>query len=623
MLSCFTVLPPRLSTRSRAVLWTLLAIFLAIIVQRAWVAEDAYITFRTVDNFLHGFGLRWNPSERVQSYTHPLWMLVLLGGTALSSDPWLAAVGAGLVFSMATVWFGAFRLAATSAHACLFLASAATSFGFVDYSTSGLENSLAHLLLVLFAAACLGGAPIWRVSLLYALLCVNRLDHGLLCLPMLGVVALREVRTARAALELAAGFVPLIVWEAFSVFYYGFPFPNTAYAKLSNGVPPFDLAAQGLRYLDATAQGDPVAFWTIVAALLAAAWSRERLTQAAGIGIALYLAFLVKAGGDFMLGRLTSAPFVLALTVLMRIELPGRGNVPWLIACLAVVVLGNGSALPTWLEVTPDLDRPRFGLHHVADERSVYWNGTGIRFHERSPLFPEHPFRWVARRDLWAGRKVVYYTNVGIAGWAVGRRIHVIDLYALGDPLLARLPAAVEPWRSGHFRRDVPWGYTETLESGENKLFHENLRQYWTHLAAATRAPLGSPGRWAEILGLNTGRWDSLLAMPPPKQFALEALPEETFLAGEGILVHLGGQRHARQVEVRVDSNDAYHLRFFRQGTALSDRDIAAGGTAPSGQRTITLTVPWYARWRGYDAIRVVPREGDGKYSAGRIRLLD
>ena len=48
-----------------------------VILRTAWLSEDAFITFRTVDNFIHGFGLTWNVSERVQAYTHPLWMLLL------------------------------------------------------------------------------------------------------------------------------------------------------------------------------------------------------------------------------------------------------------------------------------------------------------------------------------------------------------------------------------------------------------------------------------------------------------------------------------------------------------------------------------------------------------------
>ena len=35
----------------------------------AWLTEDAFITFRTVDNFINGYGLTWNTGERVQAYT--------------------------------------------------------------------------------------------------------------------------------------------------------------------------------------------------------------------------------------------------------------------------------------------------------------------------------------------------------------------------------------------------------------------------------------------------------------------------------------------------------------------------------------------------------------------------
>ena len=48
--------------------------FTVIVLRSAWLSDDAYITFRTVDNFINGYGLRWNIAERVQSYTNPLWM---------------------------------------------------------------------------------------------------------------------------------------------------------------------------------------------------------------------------------------------------------------------------------------------------------------------------------------------------------------------------------------------------------------------------------------------------------------------------------------------------------------------------------------------------------------------
>lgn len=44
----------------------------------SWLSDDSFITFRVVDNFLNGYGLRWNPLERVQVYTHPLWLFLLI-----------------------------------------------------------------------------------------------------------------------------------------------------------------------------------------------------------------------------------------------------------------------------------------------------------------------------------------------------------------------------------------------------------------------------------------------------------------------------------------------------------------------------------------------------------------
>src|SRR5271156_1616897 len=56
----------------------LLALVGVVLVRCAWQCDDAYVTFRTVWNFWHGFGLRWNVTERVQAYSSPAWMVVAL-----------------------------------------------------------------------------------------------------------------------------------------------------------------------------------------------------------------------------------------------------------------------------------------------------------------------------------------------------------------------------------------------------------------------------------------------------------------------------------------------------------------------------------------------------------------
>src|SRR5262245_47147888 len=65
--------------RVRKLIIPMLAIFITLLVQTSWVGDDAFITMRTADNFVHGYGLRWNVAERVQSYTNPLWLFLVAG----------------------------------------------------------------------------------------------------------------------------------------------------------------------------------------------------------------------------------------------------------------------------------------------------------------------------------------------------------------------------------------------------------------------------------------------------------------------------------------------------------------------------------------------------------------
>src|SRR5215217_3467308 len=45
-----------------------------------WVNEDAFINFRVVDQLLAGNGPVFNQGERVEAFTSPLWLAVLLHG---------------------------------------------------------------------------------------------------------------------------------------------------------------------------------------------------------------------------------------------------------------------------------------------------------------------------------------------------------------------------------------------------------------------------------------------------------------------------------------------------------------------------------------------------------------
>ena len=66
------------STQDKKIVFAIFVLaFIFVVLRNAWIGDDAYITFRTVENFLSGYGLTYNIAERVQAYTHPLWMFLL------------------------------------------------------------------------------------------------------------------------------------------------------------------------------------------------------------------------------------------------------------------------------------------------------------------------------------------------------------------------------------------------------------------------------------------------------------------------------------------------------------------------------------------------------------------
>jgi hypothetical protein len=78
-------------------------VLLLLVVRNAWVTEDAYITLRTVDNWVSGHGLRWNVDERVQGYTHPLWMGLLSAVYALTREAFFSTAGLGIAVTGAAL----------------------------------------------------------------------------------------------------------------------------------------------------------------------------------------------------------------------------------------------------------------------------------------------------------------------------------------------------------------------------------------------------------------------------------------------------------------------------------------------------------------------------------------
>ncbi len=515
--------PAGLHTRTeRLARLCLLMLFVVVLLRTAWLCDDAYITLRTVDNCLDGHGLRWNVAERVQSHTNPLWTLVLLCGSAITGELYFTTIAISIVVSMAAVVLLVRRHCATLTAALFAVASLILSKAFIDYSTSGLENPLGHLLLVLFLARLARGLTdrraAFEVALLAGLSAVNRLDSILFYVPALLVLAARlRLQSLR---PMFLGFLPLLLWELFSIVYYGFPFPNTAYAKIGVDIPQGELLHQGFYYWLNSLQSDPLTVAVIGLGLLSPWLSARREGLTAALGCVLFAVYITKIGGDFMSGRHFTPLFLVSVVLLLR-NFAFERNLQSAVAIGSVVLLGVAGKAPPLL-TDGDYSEPRtqasvFDSHGITDERAFYYPQTGLLSTARVIDGPDHVWARQGARAREAGKKIDVIGTIGFFGVSAGPSVHVLDLHALSDPLLARIPrlvrstAVINPgktWRIGHFERAIPEGYLETLESGTNQIVDPDLKRYYEKLLLITRGPLFSLERWKAIAGMNLGTCD-------------------------------------------------------------------------------------------------------------------
>lgn len=461
----------------------------------AWVTDDAWFCFRTVEQAVAGRGLRWNPHDRVQVFTDPLWVLLLVPLRAAGLPSPEAARLASLALTTVALALVAGRTARRSPEAglawvALFLASRTL----VDWTASGLETPLGLLLLAL-AFGPGGPTSLRGVALGTALLGVHRLDAVLLGLPALLLVGLRALRDrgpAAAARDLALGLTPLVAWLAYATVWFGTPLPNPWFAKVANGVPFAEKAHAGAAYVALTLRSDPVAAGLLVAAavvaLLAPGDRARRVAAVAGAAIAL--AYTVAVGGDYMLGRFVDPALILATLALVDglADLPRR--VTRIGLAVGVIVALASVAVPGSLadRVVHGTLGPVLPLTHgVYDEAGL----------DRLPI----------QADRWSGtpyrpnvdRGILLTDAAGETGFRAGLDVDVVDTFAIGDPLLARLPARSDA--PGHHDRVVPDGYLDALR-GHGTLADPQLAAFDADLRLLTRGPLFTAARWRAIVRL-------------------------------------------------------------------------------------------------------------------------
>jgi hypothetical protein len=372
-------------------------------------SDDAYITLRYARNLAGGDGPVWNPGERVEGYTDFLWMisvaaLHVLGADLVDASLLLSyASAAALLVVLWRIWLlWADENGGTLARPAVFAVTAllvALNDSIVFWGFSGLETAMAAALLSLTAWTYMResrvGGPPWS-AVAAAAAAMTRPELAAIAVLTAAFVARDALfsgeRDWRRVLRWLAVFGALFgAYFAWRWAYYGYPLPNTFYAKVGSNL---DFANRGAGYLHAYGSSYLFLPFILGAAVLLFAAPRQirRDAQYVLACVAVWAAVVMFEGGDaFAHGRFIApiVPLVYVAGVAGIAVMLGRTVVQprqvayagLAIAALSGLLLMRGSADPT-LEADRRAhnDRKELGLwlrDHVPTDYTVATYASG------------------------------------------------------------------------------------------------------------------------------------------------------------------------------------------------------------------------------------------------------
>jgi arabinofuranosyltransferase len=458
-----------------------------------WISDDAFITMRYVKNFVEGNGLVYNIGERVEGYTHFLWLLLLAASKAIGFDPvdasmWLGiAAFAGVLILLLFISFREHKKNPKALWLPIAAALFALNYDTAEWASGGLETSFYTLLI-------LGAFYIWFYSrysemrrllltgLTLALISLTRPDGVLFTATAVVLLAVMSIRRKQSFPSLSKSIgllvlpsvvigVPYLIWK---YFYYGDLLPLTYYAKSADE----NYFGQGFFYIWLYFR---VHFTSAIALIVGAFLllrkkpNEERpnnelhlgsptITALAAIAVYLIL-FVARVGGDFMFARfiIPVVPFVYFVIerAMERMQWKRR----WQRIGLAVLLLGatlieekvpvvpffhlgdDGKRVENWNLVIVEGT-----THWIADERWFYYDhfeipelqlGT-MEMYSEVGKYIEPFFRGLPVTVAIPGamNMVAYYANFSSA----------INKYGLTDSFIAHAPMSTRG-HIGHEKR--------------------------------------------------------------------------------------------------------------------------------------------------------------------------
>lgn len=417
----------------------LLALHSLLVLEQWFVSDDAYINFRFARNLALGLGFVYNPGVDgpIEGTSELFWVLLLTPIEALGWNVERAACLIGVTCSFGLllrlertlrVDLG-FRPTAVVA-GTLFVAAMPV---FSTWSTGGLSTmAFAWLLFELYRALIVDERPRPIATIFGVVLALTLRAESLPWIIGLCTVSLwssrggRHPRRARLARRCAAAaLLGTVALVGIRLAYFGYPLPNTAYAKVGFNL---DQARRGLGYIARFFVVFPAvavaALWIAAglfrrfgnARAMAAAPSTplEGALAGAGVCIAASLAFSLTVGGDFMAMFRFATPAIAFGGLLLAWCTASRGRVAFL-AALALCLANLPAA---------------FGVEPLMDVANRLGGIGGRRQPQSVELFWQrhNSKRWSelgrALKDVAPAHASLVARGIGAVGYHSGLTIH-------------------------------------------------------------------------------------------------------------------------------------------------------------------------------------------------------
>lgn len=509
----------QLNSKNFILFIALLSILSISFINTAWVAEDAFISFRSINQLLSGEGAVWNSGERVQVYTHPLWYILLTLGTAITGSSYYVSLIISWCCLLGITFILSKLITQDIPHKMnyVFLLALPISRAFMDYSSSGLENPLVHLLICTYIYIYLNSKNtlskrFFYTSLIYGLVYLTRPDAIFILTPASLYLFVQMIKAKQAWFKWSLlSIVPVIIWEIFSIIYYGSPIPNTALAKVNIGYEHFILREQAINYFVFNFQNDSITISIIVLAIIAVWFNQKLINKLLILGVLLQMAYIAHVGADYMLGRfLSPSLLVCTITLLLNKYNIKIFKLSILIIYSTILLVFAPHQVPYTLLPNLNFSSPlSMSNNGFADERAFYYQKLGLL-----PTVFKHQgnyqtsFAVISALDI-PTHKIIFHCAIGQFGWAAHPKLYIIDPLALSEPFLSRLPAKTAA-RVGHYERAFPEGFVASRLSGRNQLQHPVLKQLYDDVILTTQGAIWSKARFEAIWRLNTGYYRHL-----------------------------------------------------------------------------------------------------------------